>query len=37
MDGKYAVIGKVTEGQAVVDKLEVPDVIRNAYVKGEKK
>jgi cyclophilin family peptidyl-prolyl cis-trans isomerase len=37
MDGKYAVIGKVTEGMAVADKLEVPDVIKNAYMKGEKK
>jgi cyclophilin family peptidyl-prolyl cis-trans isomerase len=37
MDGKYTVIGKVSDGQAVVDKLEVPDVIKNAYVKGEKK
>ena len=39
MDGKYAVIGKVTDGMTVVDKLEVDvrDVIRNAYVKGEKK
>jgi peptidyl-prolyl cis-trans isomerase B (cyclophilin B) len=36
-DGKYAVIGKVTEGIAIVDKLEVTDVIRNAYIKGEKK
>jgi peptidyl-prolyl cis-trans isomerase B (cyclophilin B) len=37
MDGKYAVIGKVSDGQAVIDKLEVPDIIKNAYVKGEKK
>lgn len=36
-DGRYAVIGKVTEGITVVDKLEVTDVIKNAYVKGEKK
>jgi len=36
-DGKYAVIGKVTDGITVVDKLEVTDVLKNAYVKGEKK
>jgi cyclophilin family peptidyl-prolyl cis-trans isomerase len=36
-DGKYAVIGKVTTGMEFVDKLEVPDRIMNAYVKGEKK
>jgi len=37
INGKYAVIGHVTSGMDVVDKLEVPDVIKNAYVKGEKK
>jgi len=36
-DGKYAVLGKVIDGITVVDKLEVTDVIKNAYVKGEKK
>ncbi len=37
MDGKYAVLGKVTDGMAVADKLEVRDIIKNAYMKGEKK
>jgi peptidylprolyl isomerase len=37
INGKYAVIGHVTSGMEVVDKIAVPDVIRNAYVKGEKK
>jgi peptidyl-prolyl cis-trans isomerase B (cyclophilin B) len=37
INGKYAVIGHVTDGMAIVDKLEVPDVIKNAYVKAEKK
>jgi cyclophilin family peptidyl-prolyl cis-trans isomerase len=38
MDGKYAVIGKVdADGMKVVDKLDVNDIIKNAYVKGEKK
>jgi cyclophilin family peptidyl-prolyl cis-trans isomerase len=35
LDGKYAVIGQVTTGMAAVDKLEVTDMIKNAYVKGE--
>jgi cyclophilin family peptidyl-prolyl cis-trans isomerase len=34
-DGKYMVLGQVTSGMDVVDKLVVPDVIRRAYVKGE--
>lgn len=32
-NGKYAVVGKVTEGLAVVDKLEVGDRIETAVVK----
>jgi cyclophilin family peptidyl-prolyl cis-trans isomerase len=35
-DGKYAVLGRVLSGMDVVDKLVVPDVIRTAFVKGEK-
>ena len=37
LNGKYAMLGHVSDGMAVVDKLDVPDVIRNAYIKGEKK
>jgi cyclophilin family peptidyl-prolyl cis-trans isomerase len=37
LDGKYAIIGQVTAGMAVVDKIEVADSIKNAYLKGEKK
>jgi peptidyl-prolyl cis-trans isomerase B (cyclophilin B) len=37
MDGKYAVIGHVSDGMALVDKLEKTDLIKNMYVKGEKK
>lgn len=37
MDSKYAVIGRVTDGLAAVDKLAVDDRIVNMYVKGEKK
>jgi cyclophilin family peptidyl-prolyl cis-trans isomerase len=33
IDGKYAIFGQVTSGQDVVDKLEVGDLIRRAYVK----
>jgi cyclophilin family peptidyl-prolyl cis-trans isomerase len=35
LDGKYAVIGHVVNGMNVVDKIEVPDRIMTAYVKGE--
>ena len=35
IEGKYAVIGKVSAGMDVVDKLEVTDVIKKMYVKGE--
>ena len=37
LDGKYAIIGQVTSGMAVVDKIEIADSIKNAYMKGEKK
>jgi cyclophilin family peptidyl-prolyl cis-trans isomerase len=33
VEGKYAVLGKVTSGMDVVDKLEMTDVIRKFYVK----
>ena len=33
LDGKHAVIGQVTAGMAVVDKIAVPDMIKNATVK----
>jgi peptidylprolyl isomerase len=35
LDGKYTIIGRVTAGMEVVDKLEVADVLKNIYVKGE--
>lgn len=35
LDGKYAVVGQVTSGLAVVDKIVKGDVIRNASIKGE--
>jgi peptidyl-prolyl cis-trans isomerase B (cyclophilin B) len=34
LDGKHAVIGQVTTGMAVVDKLQVTDVIKNVSLKG---
>ena len=36
-DGKYMVLGRITTGMDVIDKLEVADRIVNAYMKGEKK
>jgi cyclophilin family peptidyl-prolyl cis-trans isomerase len=33
LDGKYVVVGHVTKGMEVVDKIEVADVIRNATVR----
>ena len=33
LDGKHAIVGRVTAGMAVVDKIAVTDVIRNATVK----
>ena len=35
LDGVHALIGQVTTGLGVVDKLAVADLIKNAYVKGE--
>jgi cyclophilin family peptidyl-prolyl cis-trans isomerase len=35
LDGKYAIIGQVTSGIAVVDRIEIADSIKNAYIKGE--
>jgi cyclophilin family peptidyl-prolyl cis-trans isomerase len=35
LNGKYAIVGQVTAGMAVVDKIEVADSIKNAYLKGE--
>lgn len=32
-DGKYAIIGRVTTGMAVIDKIAVEDMIKNATVK----
>ena len=37
LDGQYAIIGQVTSGIAVVDKIEVADSIKNAYIKGDPK
>ncbi len=37
LDGQYAIIGQVTSGIAVVDKIEVADSIKNAYMKGDPK
>ena len=37
LDGQYAIIGQVTSGIAVVDKIEVADSIKNAYMKGDAK
>jgi cyclophilin family peptidyl-prolyl cis-trans isomerase len=33
LDGKYNMIGRVTRGMDVVDKLQVPDLLKNATVK----
>lgn len=35
LNGKYTMIGKVTKGIEVVDKLDLADVIKQFYVKGE--
>ena len=37
LDGRYAVFGQVIAGSDVVEKIEVGDVVRRIYVKGEKK
>jgi peptidylprolyl isomerase len=34
LDGKYAIIGQVTKGMDVVDRVEETDLIRNMTVKG---
>ena len=33
LDGKHAVIGRVTSGMAVVDRIAVEDMIKNATIK----
>jgi cyclophilin family peptidyl-prolyl cis-trans isomerase len=33
-DGKYAVFGRVIKGMEVVDRIQVADVLRRAYVRG---
>jgi peptidylprolyl isomerase len=33
LDGKYTIIGRVISGMAVVDKLQVADVVKNATIK----
>ena len=35
LDGKHAIVGQVTAGMAVVDKLAVTDRLVQAYLKGE--
>jgi cyclophilin family peptidyl-prolyl cis-trans isomerase len=35
LDGKYAIVGQVTVGMTVVDKIQVEDSIKNVYLKGE--
>jgi cyclophilin family peptidyl-prolyl cis-trans isomerase len=35
LNGKYTMIGKVTKGIDVADKIELTDVLKMAYVKGE--
>src|SRR4249919_556165 len=35
LDGKHAIIGQVTVGMAVVDKIQETDQIKNAFLKGE--
>ena len=37
LNGRYAIVGHVTVGMAIVDKWDVGEVIRDCYVKGEKK
>jgi cyclophilin family peptidyl-prolyl cis-trans isomerase len=34
LDGKYAIIGHVISGMAVVDKLQVTDILKNVTIKG---
>ena len=35
LDGKHAIVGQVTSGMAIVDRILVEDSIKNAYLKGE--
>jgi cyclophilin family peptidyl-prolyl cis-trans isomerase len=35
LDGKYALIGRVTSGMDIVDKINKNDVVKQVYVKGE--
>jgi cyclophilin family peptidyl-prolyl cis-trans isomerase len=35
LDGKYAIVGQVTKGMDVVDRVEETDLIKNVSVKGE--
>lgn len=35
LDGKYAIVGQVTAGLAIVDKIAVEDSLKNVYMKGE--
>jgi cyclophilin family peptidyl-prolyl cis-trans isomerase len=37
LDGKYCAIGRVIAGMNVVEKIEKPDMLKRAYVKGEAK
>jgi peptidylprolyl isomerase len=34
LDGKYSIVGQVTTGMAVVDKLEKTDLLKNVTIKG---
>lgn len=35
LDGKYAIVGQVTVGMTVVDKIQIEDTIKNVFMKGE--
>jgi peptidylprolyl isomerase len=35
LDGKYAIVGQVTKGMDVVDRIEETDLVKNVTVKGE--
>jgi peptidylprolyl isomerase len=35
LNGKHAIVGQVIKGMEIVDKLQVADLIRRAYLKGE--
>jgi cyclophilin family peptidyl-prolyl cis-trans isomerase len=35
LDGKYCAIGRIISGMNVVEKIQKPDMLKNAYVKGE--